>query len=266
MNGPSPNLGSTKKEALADAINRLLYNLVVRCARDEGVRHYFDVGIIAYSDGFPGAFVGPALEGTLAGRDLVPIGEVADNPVRVDDRTRTVSDGAGGTYQESFKMPIWFDAVGNGNTPMIAALRYAYGVADRYLASHPNCFPPTVFNITDGEATDGSPEEVLEAMRTLTGLASSDGNVLLYNLHLSSNGLAFPVAFPNSDEALPDKYARALFNGASELYPDFRSTLEKEGMHILEGARGFVLNGDMVTVIKVMDVGTRVAAPIEAPL
>src|ERR1700738_4701374 len=37
--------GQRKKEAVADAINRLLYNLVLRCAREDGVRPYFDLGV-----------------------------------------------------------------------------------------------------------------------------------------------------------------------------------------------------------------------------
>jgi hypothetical protein len=42
-----PNQTNRKKaDALADAINRLLQNLVIRCAKEEGVRDYFYVGVI----------------------------------------------------------------------------------------------------------------------------------------------------------------------------------------------------------------------------
>ena len=43
---------------------------------DEGVRHYFDIGLIGY-----GEHVGPALGGALANRDLVSIVELANNPL-----------------------------------------------------------------------------------------------------------------------------------------------------------------------------------------
>src|ERR1017187_3250147 len=62
-----------KAEALADAINRLLQNLVIRCAKEEGVRDYFNVSVVGY-----GAQVGPAFSGALAGRQLVPISEIGN--------------------------------------------------------------------------------------------------------------------------------------------------------------------------------------------
>jgi len=48
--------GHSKADELATIINRLLASLVIRCSKDEGVRNYFDVGVIGY-----GARVAPAL-------------------------------------------------------------------------------------------------------------------------------------------------------------------------------------------------------------
>src|SRR2546427_6684066 len=41
--------GRSKAEFVADALNRTLVNLVTRCSKSEGVRDYFDVGVIGYS-------------------------------------------------------------------------------------------------------------------------------------------------------------------------------------------------------------------------
>ena len=59
----------------------------------------------------------------------------------------------------------------------------AKGILEGWLAQHPNCHPPIVVNITDGAATDGNP---LVPADELKNLKSSEGNVLLYNIHLSS--------------------------------------------------------------------------------
>ena len=40
--------GQTKAEFVADVLNKTLYQLVIRCTRSEGVRNYFDVGVIGY--------------------------------------------------------------------------------------------------------------------------------------------------------------------------------------------------------------------------
>src|SRR5579884_1283280 len=141
----------TKAEGVADAINRLIQNLVIKCAKSEGVRDYYHVGVLGY-----GAKVGPAFSGPLAGRELVPISEIADNPARVEERSKKVDDGAGGLVDQTVKFPIWFDAVCKGGTPMCAALDAAATILSGWLAQHPDSFPPIVINITDGESTDGN--------------------------------------------------------------------------------------------------------------
>jgi hypothetical protein len=71
-----------KADALADIINKLLQSLVIRCAKAEGVRDYFHIGVIGY-----GTNVGPRFSGPLSGKELVPISEVASMPARVEERT-----------------------------------------------------------------------------------------------------------------------------------------------------------------------------------
>src|SRR5215204_6017732 len=80
--------GKTKAEAVADAINHLLYTLVLRCVWGNSVLDRFHVGVIGY-----GLNVAPALGGALGGRDLVPISELARNPLRVEQRPQESEDG-----------------------------------------------------------------------------------------------------------------------------------------------------------------------------
>jgi len=237
-----------KADGVADGINRLLQNLVIKCAKAEGVRDYYSVGVIGY-----GGKVSPAFAGSLAGNDLAPISEIADNPARVDERTRKVEDGAGGLVDESVKFPIWFDAKARGGTPMCEALKKAQAVVSDWISQHQASFPPIVINITDGESTDGDPTEAAEAV---TNLATDDGNVLLFNLHLSSSK-APPIQFPDSESGLPDKYAELLYRVSSPLPPYMRSAARDEGIEISDGARGFVFNADMISVIRFLDIGTR---------
>ena len=170
-----------KADGVADAINRLIQNLVIKCAKSEGVRDYYDVGVIGY-----GNQAGPAFGGALAGRDLVPISELADNPARVEERTKKVDDGAGGLVDQTVKFPIWFDPIAKGGTPMCGALDRARTTLNTWLGAHAASFPPIVINITDGESTDGVPEKDAANLREL---ASSDGNVLLLNAHVSAKQL-----------------------------------------------------------------------------
>jgi hypothetical protein len=241
--------GKKKADGVADAINKLLQNLVIRCAKEDGVRDYFHVGVIGYGTG-----VGSAYSGQLSGRDLVPISEIGNGPARIEERNKKVDDGAGGLTDQKIRFPIWFEPIANGGTPMCRALVQAKTLAQSFVSQNPNCYPPAIINITDGESTDGDPSS---AMRDLTAIQSSDGSVLLFNLMISNNPNATATAFPDSSAALPDQYAKLLFDGSSPLTSFMRSVASEHGFSLTDGSRGFVLNADLVLIIQALDIGTR---------
>jgi hypothetical protein len=242
--------GKTKAEGVADAINRLLQNLVLKCAKADGVRDYFHVGVIGYGDD-----VGPKLAGTSKDRPLATISAVANNPIRLEQRKRMVDDGAGGLVEQSFRFPVWFEPVADGKTPMNTAMTLAKEIIADFIATYPDCFPPLVLNLTDGKPTDANP---LDAAVELKGTKSTDGNVLMFNAHLSSSP-AQPICFPDQEAAVPEKYGKLLFRMSSILPPKLMAAARDEGFAIAGPARGFVFNADLVAVIRFLDIGTRVS-------
>ncbi|WP_454740225.1 vWA domain-containing protein [Cupriavidus necator] len=239
-----------KADGVADAVNKLLQNLAIKCAKESGIYDYFHIAIIGY-----GQSVTSAWAGALAGRELVPISDIANNPARIEQRTRKTDDGAGGLVDETIKFPVWFDPVGNGGTPMCQAFGYARSLVSRWTAEHPNGYPPIVINITDGESTDGDPSSAADAIRQLN---TSDGDLLLFNLHISSTNSA-PITFPDGEMALPDQYAKLLFNMSSTMPPGMRAAASADGFGVSEASRGYVFNADLVSLIRFLDIGTRPA-------
>ncbi len=242
---------STQQKAagVADSMNRWMQELSIKCAKSEGVRDYYHVGVIGY-----GKSVGPGFNGDLAGKEMVPISEIAETPARLEDRTKKIPDGAGGLIEQSVRFPVWFDPIANGGTPMCRAAAEAERILNDWLAAHPDCYPPIVIHITDGEATDGEPTERLQA---LTNLTSSDGNVMVFNIHMSANPEAAPVSFPDSPDDLPDEYSKMLFETSSPLTPTMRALAKEHGFKPSENSRSFVLNADMVILVQAIDIGTR---------
>lgn len=240
--------GKRKCDSVADAINRLLHNLIIKCARGEGVRNFYDVSVIGY-----GATVGPGFSGPLAGRDIVPISEVANSPARVEERIREIDDGAGGKIQQKTRFPVWFEPVAKGTTPMGGALDLAGHFLSGWVSAHQYSYPPIVINISDGEATDFGPVPQAEA---LTNMATADGNVLLLNCHISTQNLT-PIVFPETDNDLPDEFARTLFQISSVLPPGMRQMAMNENIPIGDNSRGFAFNADLVELIRFLDIGTR---------
>jgi len=237
-----------KADSVADAINRLIQNLVIKCAKSDGVRDFYNVGVIGY-----GVTVGTGFSGALAGSSLSPISLIANSPLRIEERTKKVDDGAGGLIDQTIKFPIWFDPIANGGTPMCQALSEAKNIVQEWLSQHPSCFPPIVINITDGEATDGNPMESANAIKSL---GSSDGNVLLFNVHLSAQKSS-PIEFPDNENNLPDEFAKLLFQMSSNLPTHIQNAAKQEGYQVSEASRGFVFNADIVSVIRFLDIGTR---------
>jgi hypothetical protein len=242
----------SKAEGVADAINRLLSNLVIKCTKSEGVRDYFNVGVVSY-----GGRVLPALGGALDGLYLVPVSKIAEHPLRLEKRQRRVPDGAGGFIETSIKFPVWFDPKAAGRTPMCAALTTAQAVLKKFIEQYPKAFPPIVVNITDGMATDGDPVPPAQALQAL---ATQDGKVLLFNAHVSEKDVK-PIEFPAAEAGLPDNFALALFRMSSTLPPQMLEAAKAENFPVQAGSRGFVFNADLVSVIRFLDIGTRVAQP-----
>ena len=234
---------------VADSINMWLQELSIKCAKSEGVRDYYSVGVLGYGKDVAPGFIGP-----LAGRELIPISEIADNPARLDERTKKVPDGAGGIVEQTVRIPVWFEPVAKGGTPMCRAAGEAKRILEGWIAEHPDSYPPTVIHITDGESTDGNPTSRLEE---LTDLSTSDGNVMLFNIHLSALEGAESVTFSDSADDLPDTYSKMLFETASPLTETMRSLATEHGFDTTEDSRCFVLNGDLVLLVQAIDIGTR---------
>lgn len=250
MSGPlGGDAGKSKADAVAESINRLLYTLVLRCVWGQNILDRFHVGVLGY-----GRRVASALGGPLAGCDLVPVSQIAHHPLRVEQRVQKVVDGSGGQVEQTIKFPIWFESQADGKTPMSATLDRACVLLAGFLAEHPCCHPPLVINISDGEATDGDPRENAERLK---GLSSEDGDVLLFNAHLSSSPEQ-PIEFPDRETLLPDKWARRLFRMSSRLPVPMHAPARQAGLPVGSDTRGFVFNADLASVVRFLDIGTRV--------
>ncbi|RPH95273.1 VWA domain-containing protein [candidate division KSB1 bacterium] len=249
--GGDPGAGLSKAQKVADSLNRLLQSLVLRCARTEEVRDYFYVAVIGY-----GASVGSALKGSLAGRDLVPISQIADNPLRVEDRVKKEDDGAGGLVDRKIQLPVWVEPTANNGTPMTQAFAKAKVLVQDWISAHSNSFPPVVVNLSDGEPTDGDPSSTVDSIRQMS---CADGTTLVFNLHCSSS-TASRIMFPDSDIGLPDQFAKALFSMSSVLPMRAKEyAVTSYGLNVGEVPRGFVFNADIEAIIMALDIGTRAA-------
>jgi hypothetical protein len=241
--------GKTKAEFVADALNRSLSNLIIRCTKSEGVRDYFNVGVIGYGEN--GASNG--FSGQLGNQIMNPISAIGQYPIRVEDRMQRMDDGAGGIAEVNIRFPVWFEAKASGGTPMCAALTLAAEELAAWCDKHPDSYPPTVLHVTDGESSDGDPEEIASFLRQIH---TGDGVVLIFNLHVSALATE-KISFPADESTLPDAYAKQLFRMSSLLPDHLVQYAQEKGHNVGNESRGFILNAEAVELVDFFDIGTR---------
>ena len=245
----------TMAEAAARIVNRQINELVLRCIKSNEVRHYYDIAVIGYGmDAYSG------WKGELEGRDFVSPAELQEHPykkiiVREEKRTRK------GTVIKEVEKVQWVEARHDGRwTHLHEAFDRAKDLHNRWMQQHgdKDCYPPTIINITDGEFNGTDEETVLQQANELKSMFTNDGNVILFNIHITANNSSGEVVCPMDKQELGgDRYAEILFRMSSLLPTRYNADIEKylndgrQGRHVAMG-----LNADATTLIKLMDIGT----------
>jgi hypothetical protein len=248
--------GTTLAEGAARAINKILLELCIKSIKEPGapMRLYFYVGIYGYGlcPRTGGEGVESALPPRLAQRGIVPLPELADQPLAV--RQEPSVDRMAG----SASAPVWYEAACGWRTPMCSAISLVGSHIREWADACPDSFPPIVINITDGMVTD-SPYEGVDLAgwaSRLKRVGTRDGNTLLLNIFLSPS--TAPITrFPSSAANLPDP-GPALFAISSELPAPLIRNAGSARLDVAPGARGFVFNADLAALVQFLEIGTRV--------
>jgi hypothetical protein len=256
---PLANSPTSKAQQLALVVNNWLKNMVLKAQSGTTVKDWMDIGVLGYrTDQQANPIIAPAFQGPLATNWLSPLPEIAAH-ARIQDAVLEVPDPeTGQMIQTPTKVSVWLEPVSEGSTPMCNTLHLAHGILAEWVQAHPRSFPPIVIHVTDGQSEDGDPVPYADGLRNLE---TQDGHLLLFNCHLSMTA-ADPILFPHSAEILPDKEARTLFAMSSEFPQPIFQRAVAEGFPLQPGARGMVFNSEITSLIKFLDLGTRIAAKL----
>ena len=245
---------ATKAEAVAAVTNDLLFELVERARRDDGVRDYYDIAVIGYSGDDE---IRPLLP---EGRRMMAVSELAalETPVRTETVEHRLPDGT--IALREIPSPAWIEPHAAGRTPMYQALAEVRDLVAEWCARTANAesFPPVVFNITDGEATDCDAEELRAVAEQIRSLGTADGNALLINIHIAADESGRSVFFPTEEEAAyPNRYARLLYDCSSPMPALFDAAIrEAKGPGALPPFRGMSFNASAAELIAMLNIGS----------
>ena len=245
----------TMAEAAARIVNRQIHELVCRCIKTDEVRHYYDIAVIGYGEQ---AYSG--WNGDLEGKDFVSPEELREHPykkiiTREEKRTRK------GVVIKEVEKVQWIEAKHDGHwTHLHKAFAKAQQLLNQWMEKHhdKDCYPPTIINVTDGVFNGARREDVLQQANELKSMFTNDGNVILFNIHITASKSTEEVACPiELSELRGNSYAEMLFHMSSLLPERYNADISlllndnRAGRH-----RAMGVNADATTLIKLMDIGT----------
>lgn len=243
----------TCAQAVAQILNAQIAELVNRCIKLGETRHYYDIAVIGY-----GKDVYSAWSGTLSGRSFVTPAELEQNPQKVIT-VKKAKKIRGKEIVTELEQPQWFEPRCDGSrTHGHKAFKRAYELAEQWIQSHDaRCYPPTIINITDGQFNGADKETHSQLASEIKSLYTSDGNVLLFNVHITPAEVE-SIAFPASREELgTNKYASELFEWSSLLPETYNEKIANLfNIPVTSRLSAMAVNTDMQQLIKIMDIGT----------
>ena len=154
----------------------------------------------------------------------------------------------------------WIAPAASGQTPMYEALLYVHDLVEAWCRrpEHRESFPPLVFNITDGEASDSDEEELAQIAGRIRSLGTDDGRALLVNIHLASGDAAKGRIFLTDGEtAYNNRYARLLYDISSPMPPLFDDAIRSlRGDEARGPFRGMCYNASITELLSILNVGS----------
>lgn len=247
----------SKADAVAEIVNKMTDSIIARCKKNDGIRNYFDIAMIGYGgkDSEEANFL---WQGNLERKEFITVSEL--NNSFLEKRQVEIEKNIRGVLKrEIMEIKTWIKPIANYKTPMKSALELAEDILKRWIIAKEDrdCYPPVVFNITDGAATDASDDQLLDIATKLKTLHTIDGHLLLFNIHLGIKGDE-QVLFPSSFNELSDsEYAKLLYNMSSEMPQkdhSFIARLKNSDTHSTYVAMAY--NAGLEVIAHMLDIGT----------
>lgn len=246
---------TSKAEAVADVANMIINELIERARRSDGVRDYYDIAVLSYSG--EGVFS----EFSTAGEEFISISELAKIEPKVVYSEQIAADATNTPVRRSVKRKRWIESKASGETPMYEAMCYLYDVANKWISKRENrdSFHPIIYHITDGETTDCCHDSILDISNRIKSLKTGGGNVLLINIHITSNESVTPLIFPTEDEleSYDNRYAQLLAASSSDMPQIFDAAVcDLKGVVGHTGFKGVSFNASVAELLTILSIGS----------
>jgi len=246
--------------AVSDVINSTIEEIINRCQKSEGVMDYFNVAVIGYGRN---DCTNLLLKNNFSGNFWCKPSDLKNNYLEAKTIKQEVVI-RGRIYIEEHHQRIWIKPIANGKTLMKKALILSKELLEEWVKDHEDSFPPIIFNIVGSKVSDvNNFYELIEIAKDIKQIKTNDGNVLLFNCHISNNNNISPVIFPESEVEILDGdfFSYILFVMSSDIpeifFEDITEIFGKNSPYIKGKCMAY--NSNISSMIRLIDIGTRAA-------
>jgi len=242
--------------------DKCLFEIMRTCVSGNEIRPYVDLAIIGYGTSIRSATPKIPMDQLPFSVTELQNSYIAKN--EIDDSN--VGDFSKPRYE-------WVEEMSSGTTSMLAALQKAKEITEKWIANHRNSFPPMILNITDGMATDDlvlldrfqhgtlgdmSTLDLVTTVKEIQKLATTDGNVLLCNAHVSPDEMS-QITYPTNTQNIENPLAELMFEMSSVIPSTLLETGKEMGLPIQSGSRLFLYNAEVTSLLNFLRFGTSAA-------
>ena len=243
--------------------DNLLYTVLRKTMRGTSIKNYVDFAVIGYGTSIHSA---------------IPHVNLEEFPINIERLKKEAQkiDTTGDELVPRAKR-TWVEERSDGLTPMVAALKEARKIIEKWIPNHKSSYPPTVINLTDGMPNDDakylellekgyigdlSQTALITEANSIKQLHTDDGNVIIANCHITAErttSLEFPASISAVEQI--DPLARILFEMASTVPAELMKIGNSKmfDMGIEYNAKYFLYNADISSLTNFMRFGTTTA-------
>lgn len=244
----------SKADAVSIVCNYIVDELLARATRSSEVRNYYDIAVIGYNDDD----ISPLIPNNC--RELISISELAKQAPKHRAYNFEQCDENGDSVAVRYMLREWIKPKTGGLTPMLAALSHIYTLVSAWCSKpeNSNSFPPIIFNITDAECNDATPQELIAMANEITKTHTNDGNTLLFNIHLGSSVDLKSEIFPSdSDYHADSEYQMTLYRMSSLMPRSMEPLIEQIGTYRNQGPyRAMAFNITPGELFAILNIGS----------
>ncbi len=243
----------SKAALVAQSINRIIDEILNRCTKPDEVREYFDIALIGYGSSSNEANL--IIKGNASNKGWLKPKELRD---AAKYRKEVIKQTIRGVEREKeIDTPYWIEPTSAAATPMRSAFRMAKGLLEEWCRGRigQDCYPPVVINITDGVATDATEEQMIEIANEVKEIHTIDGNVLVFNIHLSSDK-SEGVVFPTDESQVGNKYSQMLYKMSSKLPKLYNNDIKAMVNRDANGGYRAMGYNASVDFVRMLNIGT----------